>query len=64
MACHHCNSYTDTVHQSRTKLVRDLSIFGRLVYLKVPRRQFYCGECKKFPTESLTKAKSSPKANK
>ncbi|WP_445242866.1 transposase family protein [Microcoleus sp. N3A4] len=44
--------------------MRDLSIFGRLVYLKVPRRQFYCGECKKFPTESLTKAKSSPKANK
>jgi transposase len=54
IACHHCNSYTDTVHQTRTKLVRDLSIFGRLVYLTEPRRQFYWGEWKKFPTESLT----------
>ncbi len=50
----HCNNYTALIHQTRTKLVRDLSIFGRLVYLKVPRRQFYCGECKKSPTESLT----------
>ncbi|WP_422759641.1 transposase family protein [Microcoleus anatoxicus] len=29
----HCNNYTDLIHQTRTKLVRDLSIFGRLVYL-------------------------------
>jgi transposase len=54
ITCPHCNNYTALIHQTRTKLVRDLSIFGRLVYLKVPRRQFYCGECKKSPTESLT----------
>src|SRR4028118_767861 len=51
--CPHCNNYTDIVHQTRPILVRDLSIFGRLVYLKVPRRQFYCCECKKFPTASF-----------
>jgi transposase len=32
ITCPHCHNYTDTVHQTRTKLVRDLSIFGRLVY--------------------------------
>ena len=49
--CPHCNEYTDTIHQNRSILVRDLSIFGRLVYLKVPRRQFRCANCKKSPTE-------------
>jgi len=53
ITCPHCNNYTDIVHQTRPILVRDLSIFGRLVYLKVPRRQFYCCECKKSPTESF-----------
>lgn len=53
ITCLHCNNYTDIVHQTRPILVRDLSIFGRLVYLKVPRRQFYCCECKKSPTEAF-----------
>ena len=26
---------------------------GQVVYLKVPRRQFYCRECKKYSTEPL-----------
>jgi transposase len=33
---------------------RDLSVFGQLVYLKVPRRQFHCSNCKASPTESLS----------
>ena len=32
ITCPHCNNYTDIVHQTRPILVRDLSIFGRLVY--------------------------------
>jgi transposase len=40
--CPNCNNYTYRVHQTRPILIRDLSIFGRVVYLKVPRRQFYC----------------------
>ena len=52
--CSNCNYYTDTVHQTRPILIRDLSIFGQLVYLKVPRRQFYCPNCKKSPTELLS----------
>jgi transposase len=33
--------------------VRDFSICGQEVYLHLPRRQFYCSHCKKYPTERL-----------
>ena len=51
--CPNCNEYIHKLHQIRPILVRDLSIFGQVVYLKVPRRQFYCSTCKKSPTEPL-----------
>ena len=51
--CPNCNEYISQVHQTRPVLVRDLSVFGQVVYLKVPRRQFYCYNCKTSPTESL-----------
>ena len=51
--CPNCNEYICQVHQTRPILVRDLSVFGQIVYLKVPRRQFYCFNCKMSPTESL-----------
>jgi transposase len=28
-------------------------VFGRPVYLKVPRRQFYCPSCQRYPTEKI-----------
>ena len=31
--CPHCQNYTDTLHQNRPILVRDLSICGLFVYL-------------------------------
>ena len=52
--CPNCNEYIHKLHQIRPILVRDLSIFGQVVYLKVPRRQFYCTNCKTSPTESLS----------
>ena len=68
--CPNCNKYTCKLHQTRPILVRDLSVFGKSVYLKVPRRQlgethaeetsarfhpqFYCSNCKTSPTESFT----------
>ena len=52
--CPVCHEYTSTIHQTRSILVRDLSIIGRLVYLQVPRRQFRCTNCKKSPTEILS----------
>jgi transposase len=52
--CPNCNNYTCKVHQIRPVLIRDLAVFGRLVYLQVPRRQFYCPNCKTSPTEPLS----------
>ncbi len=53
MKCHHCNSYTEELHQIRPIIVRDLPAFGKNVYLKVPRRQFYCRICQRYITERL-----------
>lgn len=52
--CPHCEKYLDVVHQIRHILVRDLSISGMEVYLKVPRRRFYCRQCQKYTTEQVT----------
>lgn len=52
--CPNCHEYIYKLHQDRPILVRDLSVFGQTVYLKVPRRQFYCYNCKKLSTESLS----------
>ena len=51
--CPNCQEYTDCLHNTSYRLVRDLSIFGNLVYLKVPRRKFYCKSCGRYPTEVL-----------
>ena len=51
--CSNCRNYTDTTHQTSHTLIRDLSIFGSRVYLKIPRRKFYCSNCQKYPTEQL-----------
>jgi transposase len=53
ITCPHCQTYTDNLHQSRPILVKDLSIFGQGVYLQIPRRQFICPHCRKYPTEPL-----------
>jgi transposase len=53
IVCPHCNNYTEELHQNRPTLVRDLSVFRRLVYLEVPRRQFYCPSCQRYITEKL-----------
>ncbi|WP_445302225.1 transposase family protein [Microcoleus sp. F4-D5] len=40
IVCHHCSNHTKKLHQNRPILVRDLSVFGFPVCLKIPRRQF------------------------
>jgi transposase len=52
--CPHCGQFTEELHQNRPMLVRDLSTFGKAVYLKVPRRQFYCSICQRYSTETLS----------
>jgi transposase len=51
--CNYCGSLTDELHQTNNILIRDLSISGQRVYLKVPRRKFYCKQCQRFFTENL-----------
>ena len=51
--CNYCDFQTDEIHQTRPTLIRDLSIFGSGVFLKVPRRQIYCPHCQKYSTEKL-----------
>lgn len=51
--CPHCEKYLDIVHQTRYILVRDLPICGVDVYLKIPRRRFYCRQCQKYTTEQV-----------
>jgi len=52
-ACPHCQRYTEDIHQNRPILIRDLPVFGKKVYLKIPRRQFYCANCQRYFTERL-----------
>jgi transposase len=51
--CNFCQQWTEDFHQDRPVLLRDLPAFGRRVYLQVPRRQFFCQACKRYPTERL-----------
>jgi transposase len=51
--CLYCRSYTEELHQIRPIVVRDLPACGKKVYLKLPRRQFYCRCCQRYITERL-----------
>ena len=37
--CPRCHNLSDELHQNRPILIRDLAVFGKVVYLHVPRRQ-------------------------
>lgn len=51
--CPHCRNYTEELHQTRPILVRDVPVESKEVYLKLPRRQFYCRVCQRYITERL-----------
>ena len=51
--CPHCNTQSRKLKQNRPILIRDLSVFGKVIYLNTPRRQFYCHQCQKHFTEEL-----------
>jgi len=50
----HCQHPSHEIHQNRPGLIRDLSVFGQLTQLQVPRRQCYCGNCQRYFTECLS----------
>jgi transposase len=43
--CPHCGFLTSTVHDRRTRKVRDLAIFRQLVYLFVEVKRYRCWNC-------------------
>lgn len=51
--CPECGARLDRINQTEEVLIRDLPVFGKPVYLQVPRRQFHCLVCQKFRTERL-----------
>lgn len=51
--CLHCQNSTQELHQITSILIRDLPTFGSPVYLKMPKRRFYCRKCQKYFTENL-----------
>lgn len=51
--CPHCGHKIERINQVEYRLIRDLSIVGKPVFLRVPRRQFHCFNCGKFVTERL-----------
>lgn len=53
ICCPHCTHEIGTINQTKYSLIRDLSICGKPVLLRVPHRQFYCRNCERFPTERL-----------
>lgn len=53
VVCPHCNMHNGKLKQNRPILIRDLSVFGKIVYLNTPRCQFYCQHCQKHFTEKL-----------
>jgi len=38
--CPHCAKVSEQIHQNRPSLIRDLSVFGKITCLDIPRRQF------------------------
>ena len=52
--CPHCGRSSHRLHQNHGHLVKDLPMANREVILRVNRRQFKCGNCKKPFSETLS----------
>lgn len=52
--CPRCRSVSDDIHQCKSRCVRDMMCFGRVVYLLFDIRRFRCPNCHKVFTESLS----------
>ena len=51
--CPICGETITKIHQERQSLIRDLSVFGREVYLQIPHGQFSCHSCQHYVSEQL-----------
>ena len=55
-ACPHCLRLTEEVNQFTQRLIRDLDMSGRQVWLQIQLRQFVCPDCNRYFTQRLTLA--------
>jgi transposase len=52
--CTRCESFSNQLLQNHHSLIRDLSIFGKQTYLRIPQREFLCATCQDPFKEPLT----------
>lgn len=48
VTCPVCLKKCNRVRQTQTRIVRDLAVFGKEVYLHLNTRQFHCSDCQRF----------------
>ena len=53
-ACPHCRKTSKTLHERHPRMVRDLPISGKPTYLRFVRRRFFCDDCHRAFSESLS----------
>jgi transposase len=51
--CPRCGRYCADLHENHPRVVRDLPISGKVCYLRLGRRRFFCPVCNKPFSESL-----------
>jgi transposase len=56
--CPSCNKPSSCVHKRHVRVIRDLDISGREVWLHISTRQFVCRDCRRYFYESLSFADS------
>jgi len=52
--CPVCLEKCNTVNQKQARIVRDMPVFGKEVYLHLTTRQFHCTNCQRFFYESFS----------
>jgi transposase len=52
--CSRCGTYSTNLHENLPRTVRDLPISGKACYLRFVRRRFFCSQCSKPFSESLS----------
>lgn len=52
--CPLCLEKCNTVNQRQTRIVRDMPVFGKEVFLHLTTRQFHCTNCQRFFYESFS----------
>ena len=52
--CPHCGSVTQSVHDYRVSIIRDLPVMGKKTFLHYRKRRYHCHSCKKHFYESFS----------